>query len=474
MLSLARRGLPHPSLISGKYGEYRYILSGPSHYCSNKNGKDDPDNAGGTSQRATQDAKKKSPKLKKETMDILLALFPQQRRPQRGKAQRNDLKSQGVLSDTTEYARPERPSRQQTDSKKTSLGISKATMDALFAQSTPSVSEPKLAHRAMGEQRRPKSGSEKTWQGLSKDMMDSVIEEVTKPLPKVSKPQRQRAQENLLRSEGTRGDLKGTIDSTMRPQRQRQQMSEGRDLPKYKMSKMKTDKLNTMIASAATKVAAKAGSAKDDVLYDLLEKVDETFAGKKRPKHEKVHEGVVSSIWDPVELPASRITERKYKTMINFSEEAKPYGIFSEQPESVSEVSSERWEGFLRAELCRRTIFEPLNWFDQCKIWTEEGKLWHFPIDNEQGIGEEAEVDFTEHIFLDQYIEDWCPREGPIKQFMELVCIGLSKNPYLTAAEKRENLEWYRRYFAKHQTLLEELDVLGSSSETPLLKEKSQ
>lgn len=38
---------------------------------------------------------------------------------------------------------------------------------------------------------------------------------------------------------------------------------------------------------------------------------------------------------------------------------------------------------------------------------------------------------------------------------MELICIGLSKNPYLTVQEKREHIEWYRNYFDEKSHILQ-------------------
>lgn len=40
---------------------------------------------------------------------------------------------------------------------------------------------------------------------------------------------------------------------------------------------------------------------------------------------------------------------------------------------------------------------------------------------------------------------------------MELICIGLSKNPYLTVQEKREHIEWYRNYFDEKSHILEKI-----------------
>lgn len=38
---------------------------------------------------------------------------------------------------------------------------------------------------------------------------------------------------------------------------------------------------------------------------------------------------------------------------------------------------------------------------------------------------------------------------GPERQFMELVATGLSMNPYYSAEEKREHIQWYKEYFEK-------------------------
>lgn len=43
---------------------------------------------------------------------------------------------------------------------------------------------------------------------------------------------------------------------------------------------------------------------------------------------------------------------------------------------------------------------------------------------------------------------------------MELVCVGLSKNPYLTVDAKKEHIEWYKNYFEEKKTLLQEVGAL--------------
>lgn len=83
---------------------------------------------------------------------------------------------------------------------------------------------------------------------------------------------------------------------------------------------------------------------------------------------------------------------------------------------------------------------------------------------NELGMDDEAKNYFTEHVFLEKHLESWCPTKGPVKHFMELVCVGLSKNPNYTVTQKKEHIEWYRDYFAGKKELLESVIV---DSETP-------
>lgn len=78
------------------------------------------------------------------------------------------------------------------------------------------------------------------------------------------------------------------------------------------------------------------------------------------------------------------------------------------------------------------------------------------------GLEEEQSVSFAEHIFLDKHLEPWCPPKGPVRHFMELVCVGLSKNPYLTVQAKKEHIEWYKNYFTSKDALLREIGAIPS------------
>lgn len=100
-------------------------------------------------------------------------------------------------------------------------------------------------------------------------------------------------------------------------------------------------------------------------------------------------------------------------------------------------------------------------------LWTDQGKLWKFPIDNEQGLDKESNVYFTDHIFTEQYLEDWCPKKGPVRNFMELVCVGLSKNPYLSIDEKKEHINWFRNYFEEKKTILQNIMIEHAETSKP-------
>lgn len=72
---------------------------------------------------------------------------------------------------------------------------------------------------------------------------------------------------------------------------------------------------------------------------------------------------------------------------------------------------------------------------------------------------EEQNVDFSEHVFLEHMLEPWCPSSGLIRQFMELVCVGLSKNPYLSVQEKHAHIIFYEHYFRHKNSLLIDLGL---------------
>ncbi|XP_060071978.1 insulin-like growth factor 2 mRNA-binding protein 1 [Ylistrum balloti] len=144
-------------------------------------------------------------------------------------------------------------------------------------------------------------------------------------------------------------------------------------------------------------------------------------------------------------------------------------GIFekSDLTEESSRIETPMWDRLEAAEQMERRKAYSVNSFDKMICLTEEGKLWKFPINNDQDQTEEENVTFDEHVFLDHLIEDF-PKKGPVRHFMELVLAGLSKNPYMSVKEKHEHIEWYRNYFTQNEHLLEEeLGDLGKMRQLP-------
>lgn len=141
---------------------------------------------------------------------------------------------------------------------------------------------------------------------------------------------------------------------------------------------------------------------------------------------------------------------------------ATPLNIFERASTAIDPCTT--WSSLEKKELRLAVTHPPRNYFEKMALWTEQGKVWKFPIDNEQGWEEEHKTDFTEHVMLEMHL-DWCPQKGPIRHFMELVCVGLSKNNFLSAKEKRDHLIWYKEYFEGKKDMLGELLTLGDTNE---------
>lgn len=150
-----------------------------------------------------------------------------------------------------------------------------------------------------------------------------------------------------------------------------------------------------------------------------------------------------------------------------FGEESfKYFDVDKIKSENVTPVSLPTWEFLYQRSLKIAITHPPKNIFEQLIQWTDEGKLWRFPIDNEQDWIEEQQYDFSDHVFLERWLEPWCPESGAIRYFMELVCVGLSKNPYLTVPEKLAHIFWYEHYFRSKNSLLMETGIGEIKSRT--------
>ena len=112
-----------------------------------------------------------------------------------------------------------------------------------------------------------------------------------------------------------------------------------------------------------------------------------------------------------------------------------------------------------RQEFEKSVTMPPDNAFEEQIRWKKQGITWDFPVNNEHGLDHEQDVGFHEHVFLEHLLEEGFPKRGPVRHFMELVCVGLSKNPYLTVQQKHDHIDWYRGYFESKKKLLDELIV---------------
>jgi hypothetical protein len=119
------------------------------------------------------------------------------------------------------------------------------------------------------------------------------------------------------------------------------------------------------------------------------------------------------------------------------------------------------WEKYEQDELIRISSIPPRNAFEEMIQWTKDGILWKFPIDNEQDIGPEADVPFYEHVLLERHLHDF-PNSPLIRQFMELVCVGLGRNPYWTVEQKVEHINWFRNFFNEKMNVFNETVHTGA------------
>ncbi|KAG8008120.1 28S ribosomal protein S31 [Nibea albiflora] len=135
--------------------------------------------------------------------------------------------------------------------------------------------------------------------------------------------------------------------------------------------------------------------------------------------------------------------------------------IFSHTTEGQVESAARPtlWDVEFAYQVSQAANQMPRNGLEEMIQWTKEGKMWEYPINNEAGLEEEADVPFHEHIFLDKHLEEGFPRQGPVRHFMELVVAGLSRNPYLTVQQKKEHISWFRDYFHQKEEVLKEAEV---------------
>lgn len=128
---------------------------------------------------------------------------------------------------------------------------------------------------------------------------------------------------------------------------------------------------------------------------------------------------------------------------------------FKGREEELKNPRLEVWERLLANQLDNTRNRMPLNGFEELIALTEEGKLWKFPIDNEQGMDSEQQVPFEDHVFLDHLLDDF-PKNQEIRNFMALVVSGLGKNPWMTVERKHEIIRFHKEYFESKRDIYKE------------------
>ncbi|XP_076317211.1 mitochondrial ribosomal protein S31 isoform X2 [Tachypleus tridentatus] len=140
---------------------------------------------------------------------------------------------------------------------------------------------------------------------------------------------------------------------------------------------------------------------------------------------------------------------------------SEPLNIFLTSDKKITDVSNNEILEILQEQELKMLVRQlPRNGFEEMIQLTEQGKLWTFPINNEAGLEQEANVEFHEHIFLEHLLEGF-PEQGPVRHFMELVITGLSQNPYLTVERKKDHVEWFRKYFKEKEQIIEDSGALS-------------
>ncbi|KAJ8315333.1 hypothetical protein KUTeg_007483 [Tegillarca granosa] len=232
----------------------------------------------------------------------------------------------------------------------------------------------------------------------------------------------------------------------------------GRELLKRIQKQQEEAKLQKTAIDAKTKTSPELNESIRDLLKKMKkpESAESQETARQRDMISRLKKGAV-------EFNKKYLKPEKVDELIKLFE-GEGFGVFPKDfalkpPKSDTKKEKKyEWESLwdieAREQLQEQEPF-PVNAFEEMIRWTNEGKMWKFPINNDQGWKEEENVEFFEHVFLDEYLEDF-PRTGPIRHFMELVVTGLSKNPHISVQEKLEHIEWFREYFTAKEDLLKE------------------
>ncbi|XP_015789121.1 28S ribosomal protein S31, mitochondrial-like [Tetranychus urticae] len=138
---------------------------------------------------------------------------------------------------------------------------------------------------------------------------------------------------------------------------------------------------------------------------------------------------------------------------------AKPLNLFDNKSPNGDYFTLETWKRLRDEEMDLEFRKPPKNAFDEMIQMTKEGKLWSYPIDNEAGLEEEAKVPFYDHIFLDHLLEG-IPESGPVREFIDIMMIGVTNNAFITVERKHAIVKWYVDFFKEKEQILRECGAL--------------
>ena len=235
------------------------------------------------------------------------------------------------------------------------------------------------------------------------------------------------------------------------------------DKRQMKVRQTESDLLNKLKSVQQQTEEAKSQSEVDGKLSSLIKnmKTSSQPVDKQEISNRKLSAAQVEFLRERRRLRQQKLIKSVEHKPIDLFNDQPPLGIFEAKDFVGKEqkVLLETWKKCEEREMAVMAKLPPRNFLEDMINMTDKGVLWQFPIDNEQGIDESELEPFYDHVFLDHHLEPWCPKRGPLRHFMELVCVALSKNPHVSSAKKVEHIQWYRDYFEKP----EHKDILRAS-----------
>ncbi|KAI0988578.1 hypothetical protein GJ496_011414 [Pomphorhynchus laevis] len=115
------------------------------------------------------------------------------------------------------------------------------------------------------------------------------------------------------------------------------------------------------------------------------------------------------------------------------------------------------WKAFDEYKIDILNKTKPNNSWEELIELTNEGKIWHFPINNEQGVDNDKLDSFDEHLLFNEneliQNDPWISKNSVVKELLELLILGLSRNHYMTVSEKQNHFNWFIDYLkSKRET----------------------